>query len=118
MAGAWFFRNILQSTNNHAELQWPVTTFRVTKFFERLVPLAFIDSQTLRNLETLDSPKMSLLFNKTPLELDTIETPSSHRPLHILFEGSSVCLELSSGLLIQRVIRVGFEEQVLQSIYN
>ena len=89
MAGAWFFRNILQSTNNHAELQWPVTTFRVTKFFERLVPLAFIDSQTLRNLETLDSPKMSLLFNKTPLELDTIETPSSHRPLHILFEGSS-----------------------------
>ena len=37
-----FFREIHQSTNRHAELQWPVTTFREPIFLQDWPPLGQI----------------------------------------------------------------------------
>ncbi len=58
---------------------------------------------------------LSLLL-ETSLEVDPVEAPSPHRPLHVLLEGPSVGLQLVGRLLVQRVVRVGFEEEVLQPV--
>ena len=43
-------------------------------------------------MATLVNPEypIAVLFYETPLELDSVETSSSHRPLHVLLEGSSI----------------------------
>lgn len=43
-------------------------------------------------MATLVNPEypIAVLFHETPLELDSVETSSSHRPLHVLLEGSSI----------------------------
>ena len=47
-----------------------------------------------KNITTLVDPEdlMAALFYEAPLELDSVETSTSHSPLHVLLEGSSVII--------------------------
>ncbi len=55
-------------------------------------------------------------FDQTPFELYAIKAASLHGPLHVLLEHPPVGLQLVRGLLVQRVLRVGLEEEVLQAV--
>ena len=59
----------------------------------------------MRNIATLVNP--AALFYETPLELDSIETSSSHRPLYVLLEGSSIIYK--GG--IQHGVETSFDDE-------
>jgi len=60
-------------------------------------------------------PRKSLL--ETPLKVDAIQMSTLHRLLHVLLEQSPVRLQLQCSFLVQRVFRVGLQEEVLEPIH-
>ena len=55
---------------------------------------------------------------KTSLEVIVSDVAASHGFLHILLKDPPVALQNLCRLFVQRVFRVGFEEQILESVYD
>jgi len=55
---------------------------------------------------------------KTSFEVIVSDVAASHGFLHILLEDPSIALQNLCRLFVQRVFRVGFEEQILESVYD
>ena len=58
------------------------------------------------------------LSNEAPLELDPCDAAAAHGPLGVPLEGGPVPPELVCGLLVERVVGVGLQEEVLQSVHD
>ena len=57
-----------------------------------------------------------LSLEAAPLELHPVDHPSPHGPVDVLLEEPPVGLELVGGLLVERVLGVGLQEQVLEAV--
>lgn len=66
------------------------------------------------HFEAMGPPSTSLF--ETSLEVHAVDVSSLHSLLYIHFEGSSVALELCRGLLVQRILRVGLQKEILESV--
>ena len=97
----WFIHSLFTLSDIKSMLQDCATAMKLTSWIccakncVTSVPLArriYDQIWVIENFATLVNPGnvIAALFYETPLELDSVETSSSHRPLHVLFEGSSI----------------------------
>jgi len=64
-------------------------------------------------------PKPQCLGSKsfqTSLEVDAVKGATFHSLLHILLKHPPVCLKLHRSLLVQGILRIGFQEEILKAI--
>ena len=58
------------------------------------------------------------LLGEAPLDLDPSDAAAANGPLRALLEGRPVPPELLGGLLVERVVGVGLQEEVLQPVHD